>query len=316
MTRGSWKKSSDRGSCGGQKSTSGRHGTDTGSRTGWAIKIWRRGSSQEQPLRPASSYSSENSYTEEPYVNPEVQSAVYAELAPGLNTYSEIPDPDRLNAQRHCGSDLAAYENAGYALSETPTDPAATISPSSSAYYSDISEAHLYNYQKRKKKKDVHEVANPPFRDSFQTSSISATIPMMSGKNGPELFPTSGVRLHDLNLDRFGSSLTCNGPCHSCTGAAKNNYSPATSSPSAVILNSSSLNAIPLMSLNNGERKPLANVAGVRLLKENNKVLHQQFIPQQQSSAVTGVYCSSNSNNSNPQPPPLSSLACPSSEYI
>ncbi|KAK4314543.1 hypothetical protein Pmani_014164, partial [Petrolisthes manimaculis] len=48
---------------------------------GWSILLWgRRGSSQERTLRPTSSQGSENSYTDEPYVNADTTTAVYAEL--------------------------------------------------------------------------------------------------------------------------------------------------------------------------------------------------------------------------------------------
>ena len=125
---------------------------------GW--KLWRRGSSQERPLRPSSSLQgSENSYSEEPCVSDD-PSALYAELnssssmgvAYSLSTYSEIPEGGALR------SGLSTYENAGYVLSEAGSplgrhdSSAGSTSTPSSAYYSDVS-LHADLSKKKKKRR-------------------------------------------------------------------------------------------------------------------------------------------------------------------
>lgn len=176
--------------------------------TGWSMKLWRRGSSQERPLRPTSSQGSENSYTEEPYVNADTQSAVYAELnsttasAPGsasggvsyrpysLNTYSEIPDPLRplsLAGGLRAYISESTYENAGYVLSEAgleqPESSVGSTSTPSSAYYSDVSSSDTHNNKKKKKKKKNEERNNLNLQRSLMPSTISASVSMMNHHN-------------------------------------------------------------------------------------------------------------------------------------
>ncbi|XP_071548129.1 uncharacterized protein [Panulirus ornatus] len=182
--------------------------------TGWSMKLWRRGSSQERPLRPASSQGSENSYTEEPYVNADAQSAVYAELnsttasTPGsasggvsyrpysLNTYSEIPDPLRplsLAGGLRAYINDSTYENAGYVLSEAgleqPESSVGSTSTPSSAYYSDVSSSDNHNNKKKKKKKKNEERNNLNLQRSLMPSNISSSVAMMNHHNllaGPD----------------------------------------------------------------------------------------------------------------------------------
>ncbi|XP_047472609.1 uncharacterized protein LOC125027559 [Penaeus chinensis] len=183
--------------------------------TGWSMKLWRRGSSQERPLRPASSQGSENSYTEEPYVNADAQSAVYAELnstsgstpagsaASGvsyhpysLNTYSEIPDPLRplsLAGGLRAYISEGTYENAGYVLSEAgleqPESSVGSTSTPSSAYYSDVSSSDTQNNKKKKKKRKNEELNNLNLQRSLMPANISASVSMISNHilgHGPQ----------------------------------------------------------------------------------------------------------------------------------
>nr|XP_027227255.1 putative protein TPRXL [Penaeus vannamei] len=186
--------------------------------TGWSMKLWRRGSSQERPLRPASSQGSENSYTEEPYVNADAQSAVYAELnstsgstpagsaASGvsyhpysLNTYSEIPDPLRplsLAGGLRAYISEGTYENAGYVLSEAgleqPESSVGSTSTPSSAYYSDVSSSDTQNNKKKKKKRKNEELNNLNLQRSLMPANISASVSMISNhilggeRHGPQ----------------------------------------------------------------------------------------------------------------------------------
>ena len=209
---------------------------DTTSRTGWAMKLWRRGSSQERPLRPASSYSSENSYTEEPYVHPDAQSAVYAELAQGLNTYSEIPDPGGLLQHRLVVSDYG-YGNSAYALSEAPSEPAESSSTPSSAYYSDVSTDARTSKKKRKKKKNNDKDGTAMQNCNFSNihANISSNVPIISPRmsDGLHVALSSeetrlGSAAHDTlplslrflplsyTLERQGMTYACS-PCQSCT---------------------------------------------------------------------------------------------------
>ncbi|XP_066967173.1 uncharacterized protein [Macrobrachium rosenbergii] len=172
--------------------------------TGWSMKLWRRGSSQERPLRPSSSQGSENSYTEEPYVNADAHSAVYAELnstgstpvsASGvsyhpysLNTYSEIPDPLRpmsiVSGGLRSYITEGTYENAGYVLSEAgiehPESSVGSTSTPSSAYYSDVSSSDNQNNKKKKKKRKNEERNNLNLQRSMMPSNISSSVSMIN----------------------------------------------------------------------------------------------------------------------------------------
>ena len=100
---------------------------------------YRRTSSQDQSLRPSSSYSSENSYTGEPYANVSSQNAVYEDISQGLRTYSQVPDPNLVKRfrQKHQNSDYV-YENAGYSLSDAQMDPGESFSYPGSSFYTDV----------------------------------------------------------------------------------------------------------------------------------------------------------------------------------
>ncbi|KAF2358835.1 hypothetical protein FHG87_010410 [Trinorchestia longiramus] len=167
--------------------------------TGWAMKLWRRHVSQDQTLRTVSAYSSENSYTEEPYMNPDSQSAVYAELGHGLNTYSEIPDPGRPMHEHLVLSDYG-YGNSAYALSEANSEPAESSSTPSSAYYSDVSSDARVNKKKRKKKRGVGR--EQP--DEVQVPSTSVHIATGSHSN-----PLSVCHLSEMppQLENYPSSV-------------------------------------------------------------------------------------------------------------
>ncbi|XP_042238733.1 uncharacterized protein LOC121877187 [Homarus americanus] len=231
LLRGTWTKGSATSATGGgtggtaTRVSAGGGATKTGeeapaaatggtTHTGWSMKLWRRGSSQERPLRPASSQGSENSYTEEPYVNADAQSAVYAELnsttasTPGsasggvsyrpysLNTYSEIPDPLRpltLAGGLRAYISESTYENAGYVLSEAgleqPESSVGSTSTPSSAYYSDVSSSDTHNNKKKKKKRKNEERNNLNLQRSLMPSNISSSVTMMNHHNimaGPD----------------------------------------------------------------------------------------------------------------------------------
>lgn len=156
--------------------------TSTNPRLGWPMRIWRRSSSQA-PLQRHSSTGSENSYVSVDGVYAELNLAVGSKglqsfpqgvsLSPS-NTYSEISDPVRpseLNiCSRQCPQE-GTYENAGYVLSETPSEPnessAGSTSTPSSAYYSDVSTSEVQSSKKKKKKRKVedrfqqHQVTSP-----------------------------------------------------------------------------------------------------------------------------------------------------------
>ncbi|XP_063887540.1 uncharacterized protein LOC135115033 isoform X1 [Scylla paramamosain] len=188
----------------GEAAPGGRAGGGT-TNTGWSMKLWRRGSSQERPLRPSSSQGSENSYTEEPYVNADAQSAVYAELnsttasTPGsvtsggaayrpysLNTYSEIPDPLRPVSLRAYISE-STYENAGYVISEAgleqPESSAGSTSTPSSAYYSDVSSSETHNNKKKKKKRKNEERSSTGLQRCLELPNISSSVAIMNRHN-------------------------------------------------------------------------------------------------------------------------------------
>ena len=245
LSLGSWSKSSNSGPSGGPvvpkpatASTNNSAGEQT-SRTGWAMKLWRRGSSQERPLRPPSAYSSENSYTEEPSVHPDAESPVYAELAQGLNsdsaalsTYSEIPDPARIVRHKLIVSDYG-YGNCAYALSEAPSELAESSSNPSSAYYSDVSTDARTSKKKRKKKKGNEREAVVEV-DYNTPANISSVVPIISARLRDNILPLSSESLcsapspHDVlplslrfwprsyTLERQGVGNACT-PCHSCT---------------------------------------------------------------------------------------------------
>ena len=184
--------------------------------TGWAMKIWRRGSSQERPLQPSSSIGSENSYSEEPYINADAQSSVYAELSSvsgstlqdayrsfSMNTYSEIPDPAHaisLTSNARVLNSEGTYENAGYVLSEPAESSAAsTCTPSSigsastpsSAYYSDVSTNEAQSNKKKKKKRKNEDRNNINIQRSTIPSNISSTVPVINS----HIMGLSGGRL-------------------------------------------------------------------------------------------------------------------------
>ncbi|XP_076054118.1 uncharacterized protein LOC143032842 isoform X2 [Oratosquilla oratoria] len=193
-------------------------GSGTTTNTGWSMKLWRRGSSQERPLRPSSSQGSENSYTEEPYVNADAQSAVYAELnsvtssqgvsdyrSCSLNTYSEIPDPlSPVGVVTNTGGvrsyvPEATYENAGYVLSEGgvehPESSVGSTSTPSSAYYSDVSTTETENNKKKKKKKKNDERNNINLQRSLMPSNISSNVAMINNHiSGPERLNKTSIR--------------------------------------------------------------------------------------------------------------------------
>lgn len=243
LMRGTWTKGSTTSApAGGTGGTGERGGTESikgideappGGRagggtthTGWSMKLWRRGSSQERPLRPSSSQGSENSYTEEPYVNADSQSAVYAELnsttasTPGsgtsagaayrpysLNTYSEIPDPLRPVSLRAYISE-STYENAGYVLSEAgleqPESSTGSASTPSSAYYSDVSSSETHNNKKKKKKRKNEERSSTGLQRCLELPNISSTVAIMNRHNllagrgsaptGPSIHPSLHTR--------------------------------------------------------------------------------------------------------------------------
>lgn len=182
------------------------------------MKLWRRRATQDQTLRSVSAYSSENSYTEEPYMNPDSQSAVYAELAHGLNTYSEIPDPGRPLPDRLILSDYG-YGNSAYAISEPNSEPADSSSTPSSAYYSDVSNDARVNKKKRKKKRgngrDPNEVTvvstlNP---NNIVVPPISLSRSINRTESNSECFPVAIQALpHNFSLERH----VPNYPCMSC----------------------------------------------------------------------------------------------------
>ena len=276
VTRGTWGKSKGRTANGevvAKAQTRNSENVDTTSRTGWAMKLWRRGSSQERPLRPASSYSSENSYTEEPYVHPDAQSAVYAELAQGLNTYSEIPDPGGLLNQQRINTSDFGYENAGYALSEAHSDLGEIVMPHSSAYYSDVpQETHQKNSNNRKTNTacEVAQFSNVSGR--MLPPSISSTIPMMptsvSGTNclSQEMLPLS-LRLlpNSIALQRQVNTYSCSS-CHACASVnTLPNLRHSCGVPSQIVLGSTTSNAIPLMSLNRSQIPELGSVNRMQL---------------------------------------------------
>lgn len=178
------------------------------------MKLWRRRATQEQTLRSVSAYSSENSYTEEPYMNPDSQSAVYAELAPGLNTYSEIPDPGRPLPHRLILSDYG-YGNSAYAISEPNSEPADSSSTPSSAYYSDVSNDARVNKKKRKKKRGNGRDPNDEAIVSSLGSNITVPPPSLP-KNiirteaNLECFPVTIQALpHTYSLERHVPSYPC-----------------------------------------------------------------------------------------------------------
>ena len=177
-------------------------------------------------------------------MNPEVQSAVYAELSSSVNTYSEIPDPGRPENQRRKLSqsepEYAAYGNNGYCLSESLSDPAESSSTPSSAYYSDVSADLHANKKKRKKKKINERDPEAPFfnigRCAVVPPTISSTVPMMQSRINDNVMPLSGEVLQhnrtvceqplqlslrylsrSYSLERPASiQLSCTS-CHSCT---------------------------------------------------------------------------------------------------
>lgn len=258
LMRGTWTKgSATSATTGGAGGAGERDGTETikgveeaapGGRagggtthTGWSMKLWRRGSSQERPLRPSSSQGSENSYTEEPYVNADAQSAVYAELnsttasTPGsaasggvayrpysLNTYSEIPDPLRPVSLRAYISE-STYENAGYVISEAgleqPESSAGSASTPSSAYYSDVSSSETHNNKKKKKKKKNEERSSVGLQRCLELPNISSSVAIMNRHNllagrggappGPSIHPTLHTReILPLALELLPQHLT------------------------------------------------------------------------------------------------------------
>ncbi|XP_018006484.2 uncharacterized protein LOC108664418 [Hyalella azteca] len=144
------------------------------------MKLWRRHVTQDQTLRTVSAYSSENSYTEEPYMNPDSQSDVYAELGGhGLNTYSEIPDPGRPMHEQLVLSDYG-YGNSAYALYEGNSEPAESSSTPSSAYYSDVSSDARVNKKKRKKKRSI---GRDPSEEIQEAAALRQNVRIAAGSH-------------------------------------------------------------------------------------------------------------------------------------
>ena len=236
-------------------------GEEATSRTGWAMKLWRRGSSQERPLRPASAYSSENSYTEEPSVHPDAESPVYAELAQGLNSYSDIANPAGLFRHHEMTDSEYSYENAGYALSESPADISDKTYHQSAQYYSHVCQDIHVNNVKRKKKMgnacNAEHCRN--FSGMYLTRNISSTVPMMPITLGGHSSLNQGIvplplRLlpHSLTLERPTNSHSYS-PCYACESVKTLPDLKHSCGTSPIVLSSRTLTAIPLMSMNSGQ---------------------------------------------------------------
>ncbi|XP_018024121.1 uncharacterized protein LOC108679890 [Hyalella azteca] len=241
---GSWAKPGERHEPGSDKSLT----ATSSSGLAWPMKFWRRNSAQEQPLRPASTYSSENSYSEEPYMNPEGQSSLYSELALGLSTYSNITDPS-LPERDNRTALKNGYENAGYlrseGLHEFPGDLPSSVVPAechrrgSSMKVAPHIRRHKYLCEPRQvaawqmpatvSASVAHSTIklNDPYRDIISMSAARATLDTGDTIPSPP-YPS----------------------CHACLSANTMPLLRHSCEASPVLLNSNNLNLIPLLSYN------------------------------------------------------------------
>ena len=224
--------------------TSSFRGLDT-----WTANLClRRCSSQSYPLEPSSClYGSENSYTEGPCGSgPEKRSEV--SLATNLNnSYSEISDLTAfkgVTSSCHTGPGAeGSYENAAFSPTESPSESSKPFSHSQSPathIYTDVTEILPSVFITKQKKSRMNLDLAPNISSTVGFPEVYSNIP-----NHHELSTFDSLSSDPLRLVNNRNHIP---PCQSCN-TQNTGCVPVSDNP--LILNTKTLNAIPMLSLMN-----------------------------------------------------------------